>query len=863
MSYLYREFESTFASKFMEETDVPKCITDNLRHPLRPYQIEAFKRFVLYESNDIFTGKRELPFHILYNMATGSGKTLIMAGLILYLYTRGYRNFIFFVNTTNIILKTKDNFLNSRASKYLFSQNIVIDNKQIYIKEMSNFDDSDQDNISIKFTTIQQLHLDLTNTKENGITYEDLIDKKIVLIADEAHHLNVATRKQITLNEINDGGWEATVIKILNQNIKGNLLCEFTATIDLENPSIRQKYTDKIIYKYDLADYRKDKYSKEINLLCSQYDEKERILQALILNLYRQLLALENGINLKPVILFKAKRTIEESENNKETFHSQIESLSQKDIQKIRETSAITIVQKAFLFFKERNLADTDIVSRLQFMFKPSNCLSANNESETDKNQILLNTLEDQSNPIRAIFAVQKLNEGWDVLNLFDIVRLYTERDTGGKTIGKTTIAEAQLIGRGARYFPFIFPDKQDKYKRKFDDDLGNDMRVIEELYYHTKEDNRYISELKRALVQSGIYDDRHITRQLKLKDIFKQSEFYQWGYVYLNEKIPKKHDSSAKLHTLQGLKVAKKNISCSIASGLGYSSNAFTNKIIHTDFDDMQDQKDFSLADMPYHVIRSAVHQNKFFRFDNLCRYLCNLCSIRDFIQKHLQRLEITFVGSKGGLRHLSHSAFFNAIAKLLQEIEIELNADFSESIGTEFKGYPIHQVFKDKEINIEIGTEREKGQQELVSDKEWYVFDANYGTTEEKKFVEMFHREYSNLKTLYDYIYLIRNERQVKIYSKNGQAFEPDFLLFCIDKKGVNYIHQVFIEPKGDHLRGKDAWKNDFLRDLNKEHLVIPTNIAGKEIEYTITAVPFYTSTDENDFKKSLRSVLSQNSY
>jgi len=39
-----------------------------------------------------------------------------------------------------------------------------------------------------------------------------------------------------------------------------------------------------------------------------------------------------------------------------------------------------------------------------------------------------LNTLEDKNNRIRAVFAVQKLNEGWDVLNLFDIVRLYESR---------------------------------------------------------------------------------------------------------------------------------------------------------------------------------------------------------------------------------------------------------------------------------------------------------------------------------------------------------------------------------------------------------------------------------------------------
>ena len=30
---------------------------------------------------------------------------------------------------------------------------------------------------------------------------------------------------------------------------------------------------------------------------------------------------------------------------------------------------------------------------------------------------------------------------------------------------------------------------------------------MLEELYYHTKEDSRYISELKKALVDSGIYE--------------------------------------------------------------------------------------------------------------------------------------------------------------------------------------------------------------------------------------------------------------------------------------------------------------------------------------------------------------------
>jgi hypothetical protein len=44
----------------------------------------------------------------------------MMAGLILYLYEQGYRNFLFFVNRGQIVEKTKDNFINQFSSKYLF-----------------------------------------------------------------------------------------------------------------------------------------------------------------------------------------------------------------------------------------------------------------------------------------------------------------------------------------------------------------------------------------------------------------------------------------------------------------------------------------------------------------------------------------------------------------------------------------------------------------------------------------------------------------------------------------------------------------------------------------------------------------------
>ena len=116
-----------------------------------------------------------------------------------------------------------------------------------------------------------------------------------------------------------------------------------------------------------------------------------------------------------------------------------------------------------------------------------------NGSSDNNKeNQLLVNSLEDIENPIRVVFSVDMLNEGWDVLNLFDIVRLYDTRQASGKAgkIGAYTIKEAQLIGRGARYCPFVDGDDELKFKRKYDFDLENKNRILETMYFHSKNDS-------------------------------------------------------------------------------------------------------------------------------------------------------------------------------------------------------------------------------------------------------------------------------------------------------------------------------------------------------------------------------------
>jgi type III restriction enzyme len=860
MAFLHEKIVEEFGKRTISNTPVPNCITDNLKPEFgqRLYQTEAFQRFILcYAEN--FDAKPDKPLHLLYNMATGSGKTLIMAGLMLYLYEQGHRNFLFFVNSNNIIQKTKANFLNALNSKYLFNKKIVIGGKEIIIKEIDNFEEADTQNINIKFTTIQQLHLDLNNTKENSLTYEDFKDKKLVLIADESHHLSSATKAGQTSLE---GTWENTVAKILQQNLE-NILLEFTATLDYESQEIVTKYQDKVIFKYDLAQFRLDKYSKEINLIRSLYDEQERIIQALILNLYRQELAAAHNINLKPVILFKAKKTIKESEQNKQNFHKLIDDFSESLIEKIKNTSTVPVVQKAFAFFNEKLISDNEIVKHIQANFKAENCLSANNDKEAEQNQILLNTLEDENNPIRAVFAVQKLNEGWDVLNLFDIVRLYEDRDGKEGKPGKTTLAEAQLIGRGARYYPFALEAGQDKYTRKYDNAIGNDLKILEELYYHTKEDSRYIAELKKALVETGIYEDdaNLVKKELKLKESFKQTDFYKNGYVFVNKKVPKSFDN---IKSFTDLGVKKTNYRHNLSSGGGSVFSVFEEKEIKPLADENLEPENIKLKDIPSHIIRFALSQNPFFYFDNLSHYFTDLKSLSDFIEKdkesdkeykYLGSLTITFNGTASRLKEISHFDYLQALNGLLQMIEIDIKNNLTEYEGTKFFPKKIIEVFPDKkEIRFKKDFDREEGQETLLANKSWYVYNANYGTDQERDFVKWFNAQFETINQTFENIYLIRNEREIKIFDKQGRAFEPDFLLFCKQRDGDFKTFQVFIEPKGTHLMPYDQWKEDFLKEIADEKEIF--EIAADD--YLIKAAPFYNCQNENQFKQHLDAVL-----
>ena len=824
---------------------------------LRYYQEEAFKYFKCYFETD---NLRNNTNSVLFNMATGSGKTFIMAGLILYLFSKGYNNFLFFVNSNTVINKTKDNFLNFDSDKYLFSKKININDKNVSINAVDTFEGVSNDDINICFTTIQKLHSDLNINKENSLTFDDFKNKKIVLIADEAHHIQANTKSE----KEKEKTWEDTINHLLNINSQ-NLLLEFTATVGIENNiNVREKYIDKLLYKYDLKQYVYDKYSKTIEIIKVDDTKENLMLTAVLINQYRQDIAYKHSINnFKPVILFKTNGTIKESENNRKEFEYLIENLNAEQILYIKNNTNNSIFNDLFNFYEDNNISIPNLVKKIKLNFNKRHILDVNKDEDIENYQLILNNLESKNNPFRIIFAVQKLNEGWDVLNLFDIVRLSNKKGNP-KKLSKSTISEAQLIGRGARYYPFNIPSKDNenydyysKFKRKFDDDLNNELRILEELYFYSFDDSAYIAELHNALSKEGLTEDMFVKKELKLKESFKKTDFYKSGVIYKNFlKKSKNYFNSTSLNSFK-----EKDLIFKFKLSSGSSSKIDIFEFDENEVSTHDKSIELKLSDIDFHIIRSAISKNKFYDFNNLKKYFNALQSTRSFIkdEEFLGSVRVIITGNVP-INSISNKLKLDIVSKVLKELESIIKNNSKKYIGsTEFKEEYIKDIFIDKLLILNKDSDRlnNDGDIKFLDDKEWYVFNANYGTSEERAFVDLINNLIDKLREKFSEVYLIRNELHFYIYDfKEGRTFSPDFVLFLKDKEEDNILNfQLFIEPKGTHLIEHDKWKENFLKDISiKKYL----NKLDETEKYIIYGLPFYNSSNELEFKENLINIL-----
>ncbi|XNZ32439.1 DEAD/DEAH box helicase family protein [Helicobacter pylori] len=795
------------------EIELPTHITSNLKNELRDYQKQAINNYLEKRQSNPFQK------HFMFEMATSSGKTLVMAGLILECYKQGYQNFIFFVNSTSILEKTKLNFTDSVSSKYLFNENININDENTEIKSINNLNESHNSAINIYFSTIQGLFSLFTKAKENAITIEDLKDQKLVFLADEAHHLNTETKKKLSDAESSEKrNWESVVKLALEQN-KNNLLLEFSATIPNEK-SVEEKYKNLKVATYTLKEFSEDKFCKNIYSLSYENKELEtRFLGACVSSLYKELLAQHHNVgNFKPCILFKSER-IEDSKENQERFNTFLENLSPLDLENFFNHSRNAFFKDAKNFFDKQKYTP-NLAALLQTKFKKSVQINTNNEKELEKSMLLLNSLEDRQNPKRVIFSVDKLNEGWDVLNLFDIVRLKN------KASQKDTTKDAQLIGRGARYYPFSYndfkPSRIEFYQRKFD--LFNPLSALERLDYHAIYDSEFIAKLNNELQDLGLgFVNEKQTIPLTPTKRFKC--YYASNKREKNNNLFNKDYSDPVEATLQSLHVPL------------FGFNVREKQV---------DFKEENKGDKTYYIPHTLdkIPLNYFLKALNLKNL--DFKTLKKAFKKHAFNNKVGFieryVSSLKTNFHKNQKFDNNEILLKLAVYIIEnlkdtllKEQDKYEVSALELKEFETHNrslSASELEKNIPYEWSLFKDMRKLDSDLEgkFLGFINDHKEVLDKKF-----KEWCVLRN--DHFTELKVFCNIENSPYYAQGFEPDFILFAQTHSDEFLGFTCYMEAKGKHLKHSNAWKEEFLETL--ENATLKSH--NKKLD--LKGLPFFT--------------------
>ncbi|WP_143423861.1 DEAD/DEAH box helicase family protein [Helicobacter pylori] len=797
--------------------ELPTHITSHLKKELRDYQKKAIHHYLEKRQSNP-TQK-----HFMFEMATGSGKTLVMAGLILECYKQGYQNFIFFVNSTSILEKTKLNFTDSVSSKYLFSENININDENTEIKSINNLNESHNNAINIYFSTIQGLFSLFTKAKENAITLEDLKDQKLVFLADEAHHLNTETKKKLNDSEASEKrNWESVVKLALEQN-KDNLLLEFSATIPNEK-SVKDKYENLKVITYTLKEFSEDKFCKNIYSLSYENKELEtRFLGACVSSLYKELLAQHHNIeNFKPCILFKSER-IEDSKKNQERFNAFLDNLSPLDLENFFNDSRNAFFKDAKNFFDKQNYTP-NLATFLQTKFKKSTQINTNNEKELEKGMLLLNSLEDRDNPKRVVFSVDKLNEDWDVLNLFDIVRLKN------KASQKDTTKEAQLIGRGARYYPFSYndfkPNRIEFYQRKFE--LFNPLSVLERLDYHAIYDSEFIAQLKNDLKEIGL----GFVNENKEKQTIPLTPTKRFKCYYASNTKDKNKNLFNKDYTDSvGVKLQSLHVPL-----FGFIVHEKKVDFKEDNQGDKTYYKPYALDKIPLNYFLKALNlKNLDFKTLQKAFKKHAFNNKVEFIERYVSSLKTNF--------HKNQKFDDN---KILLKLAVYIIENLKDTLLKEQDKYSVSELeLKEFETHNKSlsASELEKN----IPFYEWLLFkDMRKLDSElERAFLNFINDNKEVLDKKFKEWCVLRNDHftELKVFCniENSpyyvQGFEPDFILFAQTHSDEFLGFTCYMEAKGEHLEPSNAWKKEFLEMLEN------ADLKSHNKKLNLKGLPFFT--------------------
>lgn len=489
-----------------------------LKFSLRPYQTEALRAFQLFwkdgfdsrslkqktlqrieiESNEVQWNK------VGFEMATGSGKTLLMGAIIADLWQRGYKDFLILTPNTILFDKTIENFT-PRAVKSIFGDgwnltyNLVTGNS--YRDKTCNYEE-DRD-ISFYIFNMQKFYDKGTSNNQKdgidtmkGVPYvrrpledslwrdksgnhtisfvEFLRERRPVIISDEAHHYQQKKTKEAILDFL------------------PSIVLEFTATSIEKGES--ESFGQDNLYKYPMQRYISEGYGKRIFAVgCGTSDEKitdevtESDKQKLVWGMLIHLLKRESlrAVNapVKKAMLLTKTRTIKHADNIDNYLKNWPETISTEidDVleQINREGTDIAKIIRQYIP-KSKN----ELIKKLGEIAKSVFTIHSENKSDEE---IWTDYQSLDDNDAEIVNQVRIFTEGVDYDNFYTIVVL-------GDTVENVGLSAAQLIGRGLRLY---------KEKREFDileHDLKEQSEILHVICERGRRFDKIVEDIRRKL---------------------------------------------------------------------------------------------------------------------------------------------------------------------------------------------------------------------------------------------------------------------------------------------------------------------------------------------------------------------------
>lgn len=448
----------------------------------------------LLEEVDEVTG-RKTPF-IGFEMATGSGKTMLMGAALYYLNkVHRIRHFLIITpSSTEIYKKTIRNFTVGNpqsvwADDVPFRFNLITGDNY---KDYGTLVDGDEDAWVFVFN-IDKFGANATNTKKpweasiwkdaagNTISLLDFLTQEdLVIITDEAHHAQSRKSAQII------------------RDFQPQAVLEFTATaIEIQRSEAKKNQT--IVYKYDIRRFLEEKYGKLVRVLALQPSKKTKGKPADLLEVerlklqtfflvhlvkQRALLKDPDCRGLKALGFVKVKNDIfyaekveayirEELAGDTESLHVILEKAKAHDLE------VTNLIREMF----EQEFGGD--VGRLQGAIAASAQRSILLHSKADP---LVKRQFDkiQTNDVEVVIYINMLDEGIDMPNIYTMV-VINDNPTEFKTAVK------QIVGRGVRL---------NKEQRRFDEETRDTLLTQAEKLHVICDEDAAFEEVIESIQQ-------------------------------------------------------------------------------------------------------------------------------------------------------------------------------------------------------------------------------------------------------------------------------------------------------------------------------------------------------------------------